>query len=103
MVAKAEQMEKVESILQEFIHYGKTELVDQLDLELSELLVETLQRILQVYLDKIKKGIDCVSFIKPHLQDIFVITMRCLATFQSFRLQGKPDPDNIKQAKLNVQ
>ena len=46
LINKTEQMSKVEEILNEFIHYGKTELVDQLDLELSELTVETLQRVL---------------------------------------------------------
>jgi len=39
-------MDKVQGVLQDFIFYSKTELVDQLDLELSTLMVETLQRVL---------------------------------------------------------
>ena len=35
-------MDKVQGVLQDFIFYSKTELVDQLDLELSTLMVETL-------------------------------------------------------------
>jgi len=42
LVTKSEQLDRTEELLGEFIHYGKTELVDQLDLELAELLVETL-------------------------------------------------------------
>lgn len=53
-------------------------------------------------IDKEKKGICCKSLIQDHLQDIFVIALRCLSTFQSFRLQGKPDPENIKESKQGV-
>lgn len=28
--------------------------------------------------------------------------MKCLAVFQNFRLQGKPDPDNILESKRLV-
>ena len=34
--------EKMRELLNEFMHYSKTELVQQLDMELAELLVETL-------------------------------------------------------------
>lgn len=59
-------------------------------------------RVLQVCIDKEAKGICCKGLIQAHLQDIFVIALRCLSTFQSFRLQGKPDPDNIIESKKNV-
>jgi hypothetical protein len=52
LITKSEQFEKVAEILNEFIFYAKNELVDQLDMELADLLVETLQRILNVLIVK---------------------------------------------------
>jgi hypothetical protein len=63
------------------MHYTKTELVKQLDMELAELLVETLQRILEVLEKKQKLGIDPSELIKEHLQDILEISLKCLAVF----------------------
>ena len=31
-----------------------------------------------------------------------MVALKCLATFQSFRLNGKPDPENILDAKKGV-
>ncbi len=52
LIFKPEQFEKVAEILNEFIFYAKTELVEQLDMELAELLVETLHRILKTLILK---------------------------------------------------
>jgi len=46
LMFESKQYEKVEELLQEFIHFSKTDLVDQLDIELSKILVETIHRIL---------------------------------------------------------
>jgi hypothetical protein len=50
-------------------------------MELAELLVETLQRILEVLVNKQKQGIDPSELIKEHLQDILEISLKCLAVF----------------------
>lgn len=63
LLDSTEKMEKVQGMLQDFVHYSKNDLVDQLDLELASLLVETLQRVLQVCIDKEEKGICCKNLI----------------------------------------
>lgn len=65
-------------------------------------MVQTLEKILSTLVQKEANGIDCSELIRRHLQDIFVVALKCLATFQSFRLNGKPDPENILEAKKGV-
>ena len=77
------------------MHYTRTQLVLQLDMELAELLIETLQRILQVLTTKMQANIDPSDLISEHLQDVVEVALKCLAVFQNFRLQNKPDPANI--------
>jgi hypothetical protein len=50
-------------------------------MELAELLVETLQRVLNVLIVKQNTGISPKELIEEHLQTIFVIALRCLAVF----------------------
>jgi hypothetical protein len=50
-------------------------------MELAELLLETLQRILEVLVNKQKQNIDPSELIKEHLQDILEIALKCLAVF----------------------
>ena len=95
-------MDRVQGLLNDFIHCSKTELADQLDLELAQIMVQTLEKILTTLVAKDEKGVDCSEVIRKHLQDIFVIALKCLATFQSFRLNGKPDPEHIVEAKKGV-
>jgi hypothetical protein len=85
----------VQELLNDFMHYTRTQLVLQLDMELAELLIETLQRILQVLTNKMKANIDPSDLISEHLQDVVEVALKCLAVFQNFRLQNKPDPANI--------
>lgn len=76
----------MQELLDDFVHYMKTELVLQLDMELAQLLVETLHRVLAVLIAKQLKGIDPTSLIKEHLHDVFVVALQCLAVFQNYRL-----------------
>lgn len=48
------------------------------------------------------KGVDPKGLISEHLHDILVVALKCLAVFQNFRLQNKPDPDNITESKKAV-
>lgn len=73
-------------LLSEFIFVAKDILVPALDMELSELLIETLQRILATLIEKQSAGIDPSELIGHHLQTIFEITIKCLAVLQNFRL-----------------
>lgn len=81
LIHKASQFEKVQELLNDFMHYCRTELIQQLDMELSELLVETLKRILDVLYQKQKLDIDPSALIKDHLQDILEISIKCLSVF----------------------
>ena len=101
LMERADEFERVEELLNDFIHYAKTELVDQLDMELASLTIETLSRVMGSLIAKAKNGVDPAQIIKPHLQSIFVVALKCLAQFQSFRLNNKPDPQNILDAKAS--
>ena len=99
LLPESQHLSKVENILQNFIKTVKDQVVDALDLELSEILVGTLNEILSALLAKQAKGVDPKWLIKPYLLDILKMSLKALAVFQSFDLQGKPDPDNVKESK----
>lgn len=74
----------------------KNHVIEALDLELAEILVGTLTEIAQALLDKQAAGVDPKWLIKPYLIDFMNMALKALAVFQSFELQGKGDPDNVK-------
>ena len=80
----------------------KNHVIDALDLELAEILVLTLDEIVSALLEKQEAGVSPSWLIRPYLMDIMVMALKCLAVFQSFSLQGKSDPDNIKDAKKKI-
>jgi hypothetical protein len=58
LMETADEFERVEELLNDFIHYAKTELVDQLDMELASLTIETLSRVMGSLIAKAKNGVD---------------------------------------------
>lgn len=86
LIFDASQFERVQELLNDFMHYTRTQLVLQLDMELAELLIETLQRILQVLTNKLIMKIDPSALISEHLQDVVEVALKCLAVFQNYRL-----------------
>lgn len=77
----------------------KDHVVDSLDLELAEILVGTFNEIVSSLLLKQNEGVSPSWLIRPYLTDIMLSCLKALATFQSYKLQGKPDPDNIIASK----
>ena len=77
----------------------KDHVIDALDLELSEILVQTINEIVDVLLAKQRADIDPSWLIRPYLKDFMMMALKSLAVFQSFMLQGKPDPEHITAAK----
>ena len=73
-----------------------------LDIELGEILVETLDEVIESLLVKQRKGMDVKFVLEPHLYDIFKMAFRALSVFQSFKLQGKVEPDNIRASKTLI-
>lgn len=73
-------------LLSEFIFVAKYIIIPALDMELSELLIETVQRILGSLIEKQSAGIDPSELVGHHLQTIFEIIIKCLAVLQNFRL-----------------
>lgn len=67
-------------------------MLDCLDLELAEILVKTLDMILDSLIEKQEKGIDVKDFIGVHLYDIFKMVFRAHGVFLNFKLVGKLEP-----------
>ena len=99
MLPESELLARVEKLLNGFMKAVNEHVIDALDLELAEILVLTLNEMADVLLEKQKEEIDPKWLIKPHLVDMMKFALKALAVFQSFTLQGKPDPDNIKDSK----
>jgi hypothetical protein len=92
----------VTALLGDFMHVLKTEVVEALDLELAELLVMTFNDILECLTQKKNDEVCPKAFLQPYIGDIFDTTLKCLAVFQSFRVQRKPDPENVAQSKKDA-
>ena len=58
-----------------------------------------MNEIVSACVEKLREGVDPTWLIRPHLKDIMLFALKALATFQSFMLQGKPDPEHITKAK----
>jgi|Transcript_43712 hypothetical protein len=80
----------------------KEHVADALDLELAEILVGTFDEIVSSLLDKQRAGISPSWLIRPYLTDIMLMSLKALATFQSFQLQGKHDPENVTASKKQI-
>jgi hypothetical protein len=68
-------------LLNDFMHVIDTEVVEALDLELAELLVMTMTDILTCFSEKKADGVCPLAFLKPYINDLFDITLKCLAVF----------------------
>lgn len=89
----------MDDILKKFMKAVKDHVMDGLDLELAEILVNALNEILSILIKKQSEQVDPSWIIRPHLKDMMLMILKSLAVFQSFMLQGKPDPDHVKEAK----
>ena len=59
----------------------KEHVIDALDLELSEILVETLNNICEILHEKKQAGICPNWLIRPHLVDMMMMALKALAQF----------------------
>ena len=99
MLPESEHFSKVEQVLKSFMQAIKDHVVDSLDLELAEILIGTLNEIVSSLLERQNAGVSPSWLIRPYLTDIMLSSLKALATFQSFQLQGKQDPDNVIASK----
>lgn len=66
--------------------------LDCLDLELAEILVKTLDMILDSLIEKQEREIYVKDFIEVHLYEIFKMVFRAHGVFLNFKLVGKLEP-----------
>ena len=45
---------------------------------------------------------DVKFVLEPHLFDIFKMVLRALSVFQSYKIQGKVEPDSVKGIKKTI-
>lgn len=81
LLPASENFSKVDSLLKSFMKAVKVHVVDALDLELGEILVETLNSICQVLHEKQQAGICPNWLIRPHLMDMMMMALKSLAVF----------------------
>ena len=76
----------MESLFKNFMKAVKDHVIDALDLELSEILVQTINEIVDVLLTKQRADIDPSWLVRPYLKDFMMMALKSLAVFQSFML-----------------
>lgn len=81
MLPESENLNKVETLLKNFMNAVKEHIADALDLELAEILVGTLNEIVSSLVEKQTAGVDPAWLIRPHLKDIMLMALKALATF----------------------
>lgn len=63
--------------------------------------METLDVFIKELLKKEQEGVD-ILMIKQHLPDLLDFLVACQTCYYSYKLQKKPDPENIITKKLTV-
>ena len=76
-----EHLRKFEDILSKFIKIVKDHVIDALDLELAEILVQTLNEIIDALLKKEEQGVESAWLIRPYLVDVMMMALKSLAVF----------------------
>ena len=102
LLFEGQQLEKVVGLLSKFIATVNEYVMDALDLELSQILIQTLNEIVSALIEKQDAGLDIKYVARAHLFDMLQMSIKCLGIFQSFKLAGKPDPQNIVESKKLV-
>ena len=102
LLPEAKYLDKVQPLLANFVSTVTDYVLDGLDLELGEILIETLDEVIQSLLTKQRKGLDVKFLLEPHMDDIFKMIFRASSVFQSFKLQSKAEPENIKASKALI-
>lgn len=99
LMSKPEHFETLQSLVNDFVLAVKTAVLESLDLELAGILMETLTRMFDCLIGKQRKGIEVKHLFGEHLQDCFEFVMRSLSVFQTYRIQGKQDPETVAEGK----
>jgi len=102
LIPASEHLDKVANLLTDFVDAIDTTVLDSVDLELAEILVDTLDIVTGALLEKKESRVDVSSVISPHLYDFFKMLMRCHGVFQSFKLVGKLEPQNVVDCKKKI-
>lgn len=80
----------------------KTVVIDGLDLELAQILIETLDHMMDSLIRKQESGVSVKEFVGPYLFDMFTMLMKAHGVLLSFKLLGKVEPQGIADSKQKI-
>jgi vacuolar-type H+-ATPase subunit E/Vma4 len=83
---KDESLERVETLIDEFISAVQSHVLDSLDTELADALTETLKNVSEMLALKQEKSNLNVSAFTKHAKAVFNMLIRCLGVYSSYRL-----------------
>jgi hypothetical protein len=89
--------------LKSFVKAVNEVVLEGLDLEMAQILCETLLEMTDALVVKKQKGVDITEFVAPYIYDFLVMTLRCMGCFHTFKLSNKEEPEEIIENKKNVQ
>ena len=103
LIPDSQNLSKVSSFLDKFMKTVKESILDALDIELGQILVLSLNEMLDsLIIKKETQKLDVSEVIDKHLYDCFCFLVKSLAVLQSFKLMGKEDPDNVIATKRQI-
>jgi rRNA maturation endonuclease Nob1 len=94
-----EHFEKVEELMNSFVKAQNEVVLEGLDLEMAQILCETLIEMTDALVVKQEKGINVSEFFAPYIYDFLVMTLRCMGCFHTFKLSNKEEPEEIIENK----
>lgn len=102
LLPESSHLSRVQPLLKNFVETVNDFVIDALDQELGEILVETINEVVESLLVKQRAGIDVKYVLEPHMFDIFKMVLRALSVFQSYKIQSKIEPDSVKVVKKTI-
>lgn len=95
-------LERIASLLHDFVDSVNNVVLDGLDLELAQILIETLNRMMDALIRKQEAGVSVKNFIGPYLFDMFKMLLKAHGVLLSFKLLGKVEPQGISDSKAKI-
>ena len=95
LMKESQDLSYVKDLLLDFMEAIKTTVILSLDIELATYLVESLDVMTTELIKKKKEGMN-VSEVERHLPQMLSFLLEAKATFMTYKLQKKGEPDDIK-------
>ena len=95
-------LNRIAGLLHEFIDAVKSVVIDGLDIELAQIMIDTIYIVLEALIRKHESGVSVKKFLAPYLYDIFNILLRSHGVLLNFKILGKTEPSNIAESKIKI-